>query len=90
MPPSESGQTDTALACLAERAEFDFGAGYKCRVCKFCRVPSWAKSPLPSGIFSQWDPLMPWQNGKRDRPLGQLCRICVLVMWIHLKTCTFF
>ena len=25
------------------------------------------------------DPLLPWYNGKRDKPLGQVCKFCPLV-----------
>jgi len=34
---------------------------------------------LPSGIFAAWDPVIPWQNGKKDKPNGVVCKICAIV-----------
>lgn len=78
MPPSESGQSE---AVLQDRCNsVDLPSTYKVKVCKFCRASSWTKSPLPPGIFTHWDPLLPWSQGRRDKPLGFMCKICVSVL----------
>ena len=78
MPPSESGQSE---AVLQDRCNsVDLPSTYKVKVCKFCRASSWTKSPLPPGIFTHWDPLLPWSQGRRDKPMGFMCKICVSVL----------
>lgn len=56
--------------------EIELPGGYKVKVCRYCRIPSNAKSPLPAGCFTAWDPLVPWSEGTRNKPRGLVCRIC--------------
>ena len=36
---------------------------------------------FPGPFFPAWDPVMPLQNGKKDKPNGMVCRICAIVIW---------
>ena len=68
------GGGDSSLVILCRKCEdHEFGASYRVRTCKYCRSTSWSKS--------RWlrDPLLPWYNGKRGKPLGQVCKLCPLV-----------
>lgn len=79
MPRSESGQTD--IMALGDKCtEVVLPDAYKVKVCKFCRTASWQKTPLPLGLYPAWDPLVPWHQGRRDRPTGVVCRICSSVL----------
>ena len=51
-------------------------AGYRSKRCKYCRTFSHSRTPLPLGIFNSWDPLLPWADGKKEKPKGLVCRIC--------------
>ena len=54
--------------------------GYKAKRCKLCRTFSTARTPMPLGISPGWDPLIPWAAGKKDRPKGLVCRLCLTVL----------
>ena len=56
---------------------FELPAGYKAKRCKYCRVFSTAATPVPEGVFPSFDPLIAWAAGKRERPKGLVCRICL-------------
>ena len=57
---------------------------YKGRQCKYCRTMSSARSPFPDGVFPAWDPNIPWHQGKRERPLGQICKVCMIAARMYL------
>jgi hypothetical protein len=86
MPRSvdESSEMREMRVELEKCNEFSFPTGYKVKICKYCRTSSWAKNPLPITAFATWDPLIPWNQGRRDRPVGFICRICFLVTRVVL------
>lgn len=55
---------------------FDVPPGYKMKKRKYCRTASFASSPFASGLYPSWDPIVPWNDGKRDRPKGLVCKPC--------------
>ena len=80
--PSEAGGCggEAQLMIMSRKCEdYDFGTSYRVRTYKYCRSTSWSKTPLASGIFPAWDPLTPWYQGKREKPLGSVCKFCPLV-----------
>ena len=75
---SESRDIRTMNHELMKCEEFDVPDGYKMKTCRFCRTPSWAKSPLALSMFSGWSPLVPWNQGRKEKPAGTVCRICAI------------
>lgn len=60
----------------SELGDGSLPAGYKSKRCKICRSYSHSRSPLPAGIFPSFDPLLPWADGRKEKPRGCVCRIC--------------
>ena len=70
--------------------EFAIPDGYKMKLCRFCRTPSWAKSPLALSMFASWQPLIPWNQGRKEKPAGTVCRICALESRYCFNKCFFW
>lgn len=83
MPRSESGQSDM-LAVVEKCNDIALPDNYKVKVCKYCRSASWQKTPLPMGLYPAWDPLVPWYQGRKEKPAGFVCRICHSVIWLKI------
>lgn len=82
-----SGRGDMQMIAALKCETFEFPLTYKVRECKYCRSKSWIATPMAQGTFPTWDPLVPWNQGKRDKPLGSICKICPLVLRL---TCLVF
>ena len=58
---------------------------YKPLRCRFCLF--WSTSlcpyPLEGTTLQSWAPLLPWGRGKRDKPIGPVCKLCQVVHWWH-------
>ncbi len=54
---------------------------YKPLRCKFCLFWSTSTCPfqLENTVLSSWQPLLPWNRGKRDKPIGSTCKLCAIV-----------
>lgn len=52
---------------------------YRVKRCKYCRAFSHQKSPFDPDVFPSWDGLIPWNDGKKFKPKGCICKICALV-----------
>lgn len=59
----------------------------KCRKCRYCGSWSTQQSPwqLEGTPLSAWAPNVPWGRGKKDAPVGSICKPCVIVS--QLKLC---
>ena len=49
--------------------------------CKWCK--NWSSSlcpwPLQNTVLSAWSPLLPWHRGSRNKPIGDACKVCMVV-----------
>lgn len=59
----------------------DFPDKYRPLRCKFCKMWSTSLCPwcLDNTPLSSWYPVLPWARGKRDKPIGDRCKLCVIV-----------
>ena len=66
-------------------AELELPEKYKPLRCRWCL--NWSTSLCPFRLadtpLSSWDPVLPWGRGKRDKPIGDKCRLCVVVSCKH-------
>ena len=79
---------ELALASTASQApdppkSVELAPAYKPKRCKYCRVWSTMSTVLPLGVFTSWDPLMPWQAGKKTQPKGLCCKICFVAIQLQ-------
>ena len=58
---------------------------YKASRCRFCM--NWSTSTCPfqlmGTLLSSWDPFLPWARGKRDKPIGEVCKLCRIAIRIN-------
>lgn len=79
-----SAPAPTPPADVPAVGEGSLPSGYRSKRCKYCRTYSHARTPIPLGIFNAWDPLIPWADGKKNRPRGLVCRLCFNVPLLAL------
>lgn len=63
----------------------DLPVEYKVRRCKYCKAWSTSLSPWPltGTVLSSWSPMLPWAKGTRNKPTGECCKPCMVVIWWH-------
>ena len=76
---------NSGVGTAARCDDIEFPAEYRCKTCRYCRTHSWSRSPINPEAFPTWAPLIPWHQGKKFKPAGQICRICVLVTWWMIR-----
>ena len=63
----------------------DLSVGGKTRRCRYCNV--WSNEPSPWALegtpLSNWAPNIPWGRGKRDAPIGSICKPCLIAIWMQ-------
>lgn len=54
---------------------------YRARKCKFCLQWSTSRCPWPvdDSVLSAWKGLLPWARGTLQKPVGEHCKLCVIV-----------
>ena len=60
---------------------FELPENYKAKRCKYCRVWSVEECawPLRDSVLSQWNPCVPWARGTLAKPIGDMCKPCMVV-----------
>ena len=63
---------------------------YRALRCRYCM--NWSTSTCPfellGTLLAAWHPFLPWGRGKRDKPIGDKCKLCVIAP--SLMFCIFF
>ena len=57
--------------------DFDPPEKYKVRRCKYCRAHSWMANPISGDQYPAWNPVIPWADGSKTKPKGNICKLCV-------------
>ena len=62
-------------------ADLDLPKGYVAKCCKFCKKWSYGicEWVLLGTVLSQWSPYIPWGRGTREKPIGDRCKVCMVV-----------
>lgn len=55
---------------------------YRALRCRYCMNWSTSTNPfeLLGTLLAAWHPFLPWGRGKRDKPIGDKCKLCVIVL----------
>ena len=76
----KSGLSAADEPAPAAPASAALGVSYKAKRCRYCKQWSTSLCPwnLDNTVLRAWSPLLPWNRGTLQKPLGETCKVCMI------------